>query len=139
MRSISPLSPEASARFSSAFHVDASIRFFRADGLGGGKAYRDGLSADACQAEGSGAREVRWKFAENLYCYACPSNAVCYMFSSGTVMTPMISEHSNVYPNGDRSLDDYMRAQTKPDKSAFAKVVADYVNRNRGWLEASRV
>ena len=82
---------------------------------------------------------VHGKFAENLYCYACPSNAVCYMFSSGTVMTPMISEHSNVYPNGDRSLDDYMRAQTKPDKSAFAKVVADYVNRNRGWLEASRV
>ena len=79
------------------------------------------------------------KFTENLYSYDCPSNAVCYMFSSGTVMTPMISEHSNVYPNDDRSLDDYIRAQKRPNKTAYAKVVDDYVNRNRAWLEASRV
>ncbi len=79
------------------------------------------------------------KFAENLYNYDCPSNAVCYIWSSGTVLAPMMSDHSNVYPNGDRSLDDYIFAQKRPDKAAYAKVVDDYVARNRAWLEASRV
>ena len=79
------------------------------------------------------------KFAENLYNYDCPSNAVNYICFSETVMTPMISDHSNVYPNDDRSLINYIRAQRRPDKPAYSKVIADYIERNRDWLESSHV
>ena len=76
------------------------------------------------------------KFASLLYSYPCPSNAVCAGYTTSLDMNHCNTPHSDYYPNDDRSLLEYVRAARKVDAAGYKKRLAEYVERNREWLEA---
>lgn len=76
------------------------------------------------------------KFGELMYNYLCPSNAICAGYTTSLDLHHCNTPRANYYPNDDRSLLNYVRAAKAMDSAEYKKRLADYVERNRAWLEA---
>ena len=75
-------------------------------------------------------------FASHMHAYLCPSNAVGYTLSPGSMpkMWPLVYPN-NLYPGGDFSLMDFLIKSRKVDKPLFNRMVNEYSERHRKWFE----